>query len=133
MRITGVTAPLQNMLLSALPKVAQFAVPEAPAAQAPPMASATQPVSVEMMVALAASEPAIDRRRRVAAAADRGLAALERLDAELLAGIPAVDSLREIAAWSASLDEADDVELRELLKDIELRVRVELAKHDVVV
>jgi hypothetical protein len=48
-----------------------------------------------------------------------------------MAGLPAVESLHEIAAWSEALGEPEDAELRELFKDIELRIRVELAKHDI--
>ncbi len=131
MRITGLSAPVQNMLLAALPKVAEFAVTDPPVQQSPPPATIGQPVSVEMMVTLAASEPAIDRRRRIAIVADRGLRALERLNEELLAGLPAVERLQEVAAWTGTLDDPQDPALGEILREIELRVRVELAKHDI--
>ena len=131
MRITGISAPVQNLLLVALPKVAEFAVTDPPVQRSPPPAPVAQPVSVEMMVTLAASEPAIDRRRRIATVADRGLRALERLNEELLAGLPAVERLQEVAAWSEALDDPQDPALGEILKEIELRVRVELAKHDI--
>lgn len=131
MRITGLSAPLQNMLLAALPKVAGFAVTDPPVLPSPPASPVGQPVSVEMLVTLAASEPAIDRRRRIAVVADRGLRALERLNEELLAGLPAVERLQEVAAWSGALGDPQDPALGEILKEIELRVRVELAKHDI--
>lgn len=134
LRITGLAAPLQTMLLAALPKVAAAfsaaAEPQAPIA--PPPAPLGQPVSVEMLVALAAAESPIDRRRRVSAQADRGLRALERLDVETAAGLPAVERLQEVAALTDTLGEAQDPALAGLLQEIELRMRVELAKHDII-
>ncbi|MEG3144351.1 flagellar assembly protein FliX [Sphingomonas sp. RT2P30] len=132
MRITGLSAPVQNMLLAALPKVAEFAVSDPPVLQPPPPSPPAQPVSVEMLVTLAASEPAIDRRRRIAIVADRGLTALERLNEELLAGLPAVERLQEIAAWTGTVSDPEDPVMGAILKEIELRMRVELAKHDII-
>lgn len=133
LRITGPVTPIQNLLLAALPKAAAFTAAEpsvpstVPATTVPP-----QPVSVEMLVALAASETPVERRRRVAAQADRGLDALERLNAELMAGLPAVERLHEIAAMSQTMAGPADPALTTLLNDIELRMRVELAKHDII-
>lgn len=131
MRITGLTAPIQTLLLGALPKAAPFAVPDAAMPQVSLPAPIALSVSVEMMVALAAAERPVESRRRAVRVAERGIGALERLDTALLAGLPAVERLREVAAWSQSLGEPEDAALRELFKDIELRVRVELAKHDI--
>jgi hypothetical protein len=83
-----------------------------------------------MLVALSAEAPA-ERRRRAIIQAERGLDALERLREELAAGIPSPERLRELAAWSSGFEMPDDPELAELARDIELRVRVELAKHDI--
>lgn len=132
MRITGLASPIQNMLLAALPKVAEFAAAEPPVQSASPAAAPAQPVSVEMLVALAASESPVDRRRRVAARADQALGALERLNAELLAGLPAVERLHEIAALAPTVAEQADPALAALFSEIELRMRVELAKHDII-
>lgn len=131
MRITGLSAPVQNILLAALPKVAAFVVADAPVPNGPTAAAVGQPVSVEMLVALAATESPIDRRRRAATTADRGLRALERLDTQMLAGLPAVERLQELAALTSTLDAPSDPALADLLQEIELRMRVELAKHDI--
>jgi len=133
LRITGPTSPIQNLLLAALPREAVFTTTEAPLPTAQPATTAPpQPVSVEMLVALSASESPVDRRRRQTAVADGALTALERLNAELMAGLPTVERLREVAAWSKSLDTPPDPALATLFADIELRLRVELAKHDIV-
>jgi Class II flagellar assembly regulator len=133
LRITGPTTPIQNMLLAALPKVTEFTAAEAPVPMAAPAPTAPpQPVSVEMLVALAASESPVDRRRRQVASADGALATLERLNAELLAGVHTVERLKEVAAWTHDLDAPPDPALVSLYNDIELRLRVELAKHDIV-
>jgi hypothetical protein len=96
-------------------------------------AGATQPTpSVAMLVTLAAADPAIDRRRKQAAEAQRGVDALERLHREVLAGTPSVERLREIVEWSQSFEmPGDQPVLASILKDIDLRVRVELAKYDI--
>ncbi len=126
-------ALLQSLLVTALPKVAEIAAKEQTPMQAPaaPVPHAAQPVSVEMLVTLATAEPAIERRRRAAAEADRGLRALERLDMALAAGLPAVGPLQEVAAWSAAQHAAQDPELAAIYSEIEMRVRIELAKHDI--
>jgi hypothetical protein len=131
LRITGLANPLQAALLAALPKVAKFAVTEPVVQPAPPATPVGQPVSVEMLVTLAQSESPIDRRRRVATRADESLRALERLS-HALPGVPVVEQLKEIAATMAQLDTPQDPALAGLIKDIELRMRVELAKHDIV-
>lgn len=132
MRITGHVAPLQNLLLAAMPKAGAFAVADQPVATSPPAAPLGQPVSVEMLVALANAESPIDRRRRSIAQASGALGALERLNTELLAGLAAPERLREIAAWAeATRHGPEDAALASLFRDIELRMRVELAKHDI--
>ncbi|MET3824933.1 MULTISPECIES: flagellar assembly protein FliX [Sphingomonas] len=133
MRITGLSPPIQTLLLTALPKVAQFATAEAAVLPPTPAAAAAQPVSVEMLVTLATVEPSIDRRRRVSVDADRGLRALERLEAALAAGLPAVEPLQEVAAWSAEQRAPEDPQLAGIVRDLELRVRIELAKHEFIV
>jgi hypothetical protein len=87
--------------------------------------------SVEMLVTLSAANPGIERRRRLAQEAGRGIDALDRLHKELVAGIVGPARLQEIAEWSHSFETPDDPVLASLLSDIDLRVRVELAKHDI--
>ncbi|WP_404367727.1 flagellar assembly protein FliX [Sphingomonas sp. MMS24-J45] len=133
MRITANPALVATLLQTALPKAAGFAVAEKIAAPPAPATPVAQPVSVEMLVTLATAEPAIERRRRAAADAERGLRALESLDRALSAGLPPVERLEEVAAWAAEEHAPQEPELAALLKDIELRVRIELAKHEYIV
>lgn len=125
-------------LLAALPKAApdfQAGGPEAHASLPVPLpngAGAAVPTpSVQMLVALAAANPAIERRRKEAAKADRGLDLLERLHGELLAGVATPARLREVADWAQTMDTPEDPVLAAIVRDIDLRVRVELAKYDV--
>lgn len=107
-----------------------FGVDDPPAAS-PPSAPVTPPTtSVEMLVALASIDPAVERRRKLAAEADRGLALLERLHEESLGGGVMPERLEQLSAWVAGFAIPDDPELASVARDIELRVRVELAKHD---
>ena len=138
MRIDNLTPLMARSLLAALPKVApSFPVAEEAVAArqmpVPVQGSATnQPVpSVAMLVTLAAADPAIERRRKMAISAERGVDALERLQKELAAGTPSIERLQEIVEWSENIEASDDPVLAGILSDIELRVRVELAKVDV--
>ena len=138
MRIDSLTPLMARSLLAALPKAAPgfpVAEEEAAARQMPvPMQGpgTNQPVpSVAMLVTLAAADPAIERRRKQARDAERGLDALERLNKELATGTPSVERLREIVEWSENFEASDDPVLAGILSDIELRVRVELAKLDI--
>ena len=138
MRIDNLTPLMARSLLAALPKAAPgfpIAEEEAAARQMPvPMqgAATNQPVpSVAMLVTLAAADPAIERRRKQAIDAERGIAALDKLHKELATGTPSVERLREIVEWSENFEASDDPVLQSILSEIELRVRVELAKLDV--
>ena len=138
MRIDNLTQMQVRSLMAALPKAAPgFPAVEndaARAAQQPPVNAAgnaaTNP-SVQMLVALAAADPQMERRRRIAKDAERGVAALEQLHKELLAGTAPVERLREIVEWSETFEASDDPVLAQILSDIDLRVRVELAKMDI--
>lgn len=133
----AIQAAMQQSLLATLAKaedtfaVAAGAADGAAAVLPAPVPPATQPAtSVQMLVALAASEPVAERRRRMAAAADRGLSLLERLHAELVAGTPAPERLQQLVEWSESFEAPQDPQLAAVAREIEVRVRVEIAKHD---
>ncbi|GAA3707310.1 hypothetical protein GCM10022268_15910 [Sphingomonas cynarae] len=86
--------------------------------------------SVAMLVAMAANDPVVEQRRKLAAEADRGLSLLERLQRDLATGEPTPERLEEMAAWVEGFTPPDDPALGPVAREIELRVRVELAKHD---
>ncbi|MDG2534017.1 flagellar assembly protein FliX [Sphingomonas sp. HITSZ_GF] len=138
MRIENLQAPLLRSLMAALPKAASgFSVGEgeAPAARAPlPQqgTNAAQPLnpSVAMLVTLAAADPAIERRRKQAVDAQRGLDQLEGLHRELVAGVVSPARLQAIVEWSETFEASEDPTLAAILADIDVRVRVELAKLD---
>lgn len=128
---------LVRSLLAALPKAEPgfpLATEDAARVGAQPQvngAAGMVPPSVEMLVALAAADPQVERRRRMAKDAERGVDALEQLHKELLAGVVPVERLQEVAEWSQSFEMPDDPVLAQILSDIDLRVRVELAKLDI--
>lgn len=136
MRIDSLSPLLARSLLAALPKVAPGFPRIGDDANAQPMPHMSGPgavpaPSVEMLVTLSAANPGIERRRRLAQEAGRGIDALDRLHKELVAGVASPAHLQEIAEWSQSFETPDDPVLASLLSDIDLRVRVELAKHDI--
>jgi len=133
MRIEGLSQMMVRSLMAALPKDA----PAFPLAEGEgpvrPLPTGTAPMvpNVEMLVALAANTPSVERRRQMAERAAKGLDALERLHAELLSGTPSVEALQAVVEWSQSGETPDDPVLAQLLGDIDVRVRVELAKLDI--
>jgi hypothetical protein len=84
--------------------------------------------SLPMLVAMAAVSPMAERRRR-ARAADQGLALLERLDVQARTGAATDPTLQQLAAWAQSMPAAEDAKIAALLRDVELRALVELAKR----
>ncbi len=136
MRVEGLTPLMARTLVSALPKVLpSFPISEAEAAAARPQphaAQTPQPMpTVAMLVTLAAADPAIERRRKQAKQATEGLDVLETVHRELLAGTLDPGALQDLAEWAKSIETPDDPVLAEIMRDIDLRVRVELAKYDV--
>lgn len=88
--------------------------------------------SVQMLVALAAIDPAVERRRKQAVEAERGLTLLDQLDRAVAQGAPADEALTALAGWTQTFTLPDDPQLAEIARAVELRVRVELAKHDLI-
>lgn len=136
MRIDSLSPMMARNLLAALPKsVSGLTNQPEPAPQATPQAFATPgtvaTASVQMLVAIAVNNPVAERRRKMARDAERGIDALDRLHKELLAGTPNVARLREFARLSQASPMPEDPTLAQLMRDIDLRVRVELAKFDV--
>ena len=138
MRIDG-PAARQALIAAAAARAAATAAPafapegnaaKAASPPAAPVMAATPATSMAMLVALASLDPAVERRRRQAVDADRGLRLLERLRDQLSAGMATPDQLRDMRAWVDQHTTPDDPALAEILRDIDLRVRVELAKHD---
>ena len=139
MQIQGVSMPVQ-MVLNALSKadvalplaLAKAAMPEAPPPtqpQAGPTLQAATTVHV-LLAAGTALETPRDKRRRDARPAARGLEILEKLHAAQVKGVPGDQLLDALAQWAAVFEMPDDPVLAEIARDVELRVRVELAKHD---
>jgi Class II flagellar assembly regulator len=134
-RIPPTPTPLVNSLLSLLPQVRTVAADvEAPApapqAQAVPL-SMTAP-SIAMLLAMAGTNgttPTRERERQVARAA-KGLDALSALHAAQARGLDSGPALAELADWVSTSEMPEDAALAEFLRELDLRVRVELAKHE---
>lgn len=123
--LLAATLPAVDRAFATVARTADVVTP--PAVLPPPPQAAT---SVQMLIAMAAATPASEERRRIAAETERGLSMLERLHAELAGGVAAPERLEELAAWSESFEAPDDPQLAGLAREVELRVRVEIAKHE---
>lgn len=132
MQVNAISSLLQTLLASpAKPAAAAPFVPE-PAAQPalahPAVGNPTQ--SVQMLVTLAAVglPPDVEHRRRITKRAQKGLDALEMLQAALVIGVSAAEPVRELRSWMEERTPSEDPEVNALLNEIELRIQVELAK-----
>ncbi|WP_169715646.1 flagellar assembly protein FliX [Sphingomonas mucosissima] len=106
--------------------------PEQPAPAATPhhQSAVVPTTSVQMLVQLAAADPSVERRRKMAENAGRGLALLDRFDVETRVRPAAVEPLDALRDWLETFEMPDDPELAAVMQEIELRVKVELAKHE---
>lgn len=135
MRIEGSSFPVQAVLGALTRSPGGFALPgtsraDPPPPSAPSLAAAT---SVQVLVAAAAAnaiESPGERRRRIARPLARGLDLLDQLDVAAQRGLPDPPTLDALEAWAQDFTLPEDAELAPLARDVELRVRVELARHD---
>jgi len=135
-RIDGLGAIMPQLLVQAIGRAAPAMATLGD--QAPPPDTSVQPNllanpaigSVQMLVAMSAATPIEERRRRTVQRATRGLDALAALDAAAMVHAPREAMVETLADWSKELHEAGDPALDALMAEIELRVRVELAKYD---
>lgn len=142
MQVAGIQPLIQQTLLTALARAEQADAPvgvlaianESTSSSAGTSAAAMAgppATSVQMLVALAATETDRDRRRRIARDTERGLDALEALHRASLDDDLPVERLEALRAWADAKSPSDERKLGALEREVELRVRVELAKHDV--
>ncbi|WP_313537926.1 flagellar assembly protein FliX [Sphingomonas sp.] len=136
MRIDSLSPMMARNLLAALPKsvpslASRLDEQVAVAPHPQPVPGAVPATSVQMLVAIAANNPIAERRRKQARDVERGIDALDRLHKELVAGTPNVARLREIVQWSETVPTPAEPQLAALMRDIDVRVRVELAKLDI--
>ena len=135
MRVEGVPPLIGLAALSAGAERrshANFDVDHGAEGTAPHGSAMTPPAtSVEMLVALASVDPVVERRRKMASDAERGLALLERLHQEAMGGEILPERLAQLSEWAATFTLPTDPALARVARDIDLRVRVELAKHDI--
>lgn len=137
MQIAGIQPLIQQTLLTALARADPANTPAGllaaadDAATARTLTTASPPsTSVQMLVALAAAETDRDRRRRVAHSTEQGLAALEALYHASIAQPLPLERLEALRDWAERHAAPDEPRLHALARDVELRVRVELAKYD---
>jgi|GEM_PF-2698485 len=92
--------------------------------------------SVQMLVAIAALSPQEERRKTQVDQARRGLDGLDQLHRELLSGEVSPATLNLLTQWVQdekpfALADEEDPKFAALFHEIDLRVRVELAKFNI--
>lgn len=132
----GALLPVRAYLAKIADKPGLFSAGEEPATAAghapQPAVQPAQPLgSVQMLVTLATFDPERERRRQMAEQGETGLDELEALQVELVAGSPTPERLEQLAEWVAQVEQPTDPVLAGIFAEIELRVRVELAKFDI--
>lgn len=134
MQVNAISSLLQTLLAS--PAKPASAVPFAPepagqpALAHPTLGTPTQSVQMLVTLAAAAMPPELERRRRLTKQAQKGLNALEMLQAALVIGVSPAEPVRELRSWLEERAPSDDPEINALMDEIELRVQVELAKRE---
>lgn len=134
MQVNALSSLLQTLLANPAKRATPAAfAPEASALPTPAASTVAAPAqSVQMLVTLAAATlpPDLERRRRIAKKAEKGLTALEALQAALVVGVGSAEPARELRAWVEERTPSDDPELERLMDEIDLRAQVELAKRE---
>jgi len=132
MQVQGPTSLLQLLLAQEAKRaIAAPFVAEPSPAPAPPQAHVAVPTqSVQMLVTLATAMQEPERRRRAVREAEKALDALDMLQAALIIGVGAPESVQELEDWSRNRTRPADPALAEIMDEVDLRVQVELAKRE---
>ena len=122
--VSRVGAPVP--LRPAVPiELALAAMPTEPDAAARP---ATPGPSLSAFLVIAGAQMSPAMRRAAAKPVAAGLDLLAELHAEVETGAPSPAGLQALAGWARKLTPPDDPELAALLREVETRALVELAK-----
>jgi hypothetical protein len=128
-------APVNPARVSSAGAPDTFAPPPTPAAPsnatAAGAASTTRgPISVDMLMSIAGSDGDREQRKRVVEKAEQGLQHLEALHEDALSGKVDPDTLKGLSAWLSEQPEQVDPQVASIMRDISLRAKVEIAKHE---
>lgn len=99
--------------------------PVAARAQAP-----APTTSVAMLLALASVDNPLTSRKKLITQGEEALSHLEQLHIRLMTGQTASSELDALARWLEDIETPTDTQLAAIMREIETRVRVELAKQD---
>ncbi|MBW4330413.1 flagellar assembly protein FliX [Stakelama sp. CBK3Z-3] len=136
MRVEGISLPVRAVLNALSRTDTSFRLPGTALAgpEAPPQTpgpSLQAATSVQVLIAVAAmNESPQQRRKQEAKRVDKGLGLLERLHDASLGGASEAEVLEALEQWVAEFSMPDNPQLQQLARDVELRVKVELARHD---
>ncbi len=102
---------------------------EQPAPMPPKMTAAPTATTIEMLVAMAADTDPRAEREKMTRKGTQALDLLDRLNGKLMTGGNPADELDALSHWLETAGDMPDPQIRHLMDEIELRIRVELAKQ----
>lgn len=82
-------------------------------------------------MSIAGSEGDREQRKRIVETAEEGLQHLEALHKDALAGKVDPSKLKGLSNWLSDQNGDVDPQIETIMRDINLRAKVELAKHEV--
>lgn len=86
--------------------------------------------SVAMLLALASVDDPLTSRKKLVKKGEEALSHLEQLHIRLMTGQTAVGELDALGQWLGEVETPEDPQLAAIMREIETRVRVELAKQN---
>ncbi len=130
----GPIVPAARSPARASARGAGFTVPSgrADTATGPAAAAEVSEVALGGMLALQEAESGSVRDREARRRGQEMLAELLRLQRALLAGQRDLAALRRLAALAVDVPDAADPGLRQAVAEVALRVRIELARHEMI-
>lgn len=133
---TAPPAPISPARVNSASVPDTFAPPQNPAptqnSTAPASAAAARgPISMDTLMSIAGAEGDREQRKRVVEKAEQGLDHLESLHSDALSGKVNPNTLKGLNSWLAEQTDQVDPQVASIMRDISLRAKVELAKHEV--
>ena len=126
-RTSGPTTPISGIRRD---KTVSYVANNEPATTAARTQAPAPTTSVAMLLALASVDDPLTSRKKLVKKGEEALSHLEQLHVRLMTGQAAAGELDALARWLDEVETPEDPQLAAIMREIETRVRVELAKQN---